>query len=160
MTGQDIQTRLDAIVTDLQTTQRGKSTQIAFRDSADALSIFPLSSDINGVVDAAQLAAIDNFLTNVKTFANDYEAAYTPVRTASTELSTARQPHQANLDAATSARQTANTALAEDATYQTALANYEAARNDAAFLNARNGYQNWNVSENYNNLQDARGNYV
>jgi hypothetical protein len=92
MTGSDIQGKLDAIVLDLQTTHKGSSVDIGLRDDAGGLHVYPLSSDANGVVNAQQLATInDDILANNKSAADAFYTASANVRTATAALTTARK---------------------------------------------------------------------
>ena len=160
MTGQDITDRLDAIVQDLQTTQKGKLATIALRNDASVVSIFSLSSDNAGNVNAAELAAINDFISQIEGLADTYEAQYAPVSDASETYRAALEPHQALAAAATQARKDYNDAILADAAVQTAKTAYDVVRLDPDYINARDAYRTWNVSENYGNLQEARGKYV
>ena len=61
MTGADIQGVLDAIVLDLQTKGKGKSVSILMRNENNNQTVLELGSDVNGVVDAGQLAGDSRF---------------------------------------------------------------------------------------------------
>jgi hypothetical protein len=159
MTGQDIQARLDAIVEDLQTFGKGQTTNIVLRGANNATTIYPLSSDA-GVVNAAQLAAIQAVVDTMKPIADSYEAGFAPVSVASTALSQAKVPHQNLFQAYGAARTALNTALEADNAYQAAKDSLESAQQNAAYIAARTAYKANNVSENFGNLQDAKGKYV
>lgn len=159
MTGQDIQDRLDAIVEDLQTKGKGQTVQVMFRDGDNHPAVLPLSSDVNGVVDAAQLNDIQLFINDLKTFADDYEQRRAPVLVANEAYNTAREPHQALIDAASLARKNLSDALTADAQYQAAKTALETARQNADYITASNFYKTMHVSENYAELQSAKGNY-
>ena len=160
MTGQEIQDRLDAIVEDLQTDYKGQYTQIMMRGDDNTANIFSLSSDGAGNVNAIQLAAIQDFIDNLKPLADTYETEYAPVQAASETFRDARAEHQVLIDAASAARVALADALEADASYQTAKTAYDAAREDAGYVAARTAYRTNNVSENYGNLQEARGKYT
>lgn len=160
MTGQDIQDRLDGIVADLQTKGKGQTVNVMFRNSGNTPNILPLSSTPAGVVNAAQLAAIQTIVDDMKAYADDYEAARVPVSAAIDAFTTAQAPHQALIDAASNARSTLNDALDADANYQTAKTNLETARANPLYISATNDYKTQNVSENYSELQSAKGKYV
>lgn len=160
MTGQEIQDKLDKIVADLQTTNKGFSTEIAFRQANGLLAVLPISADSAGIVDTAQLGAIQNVLNPIKAAADTYDTEYVSVKSASEAFSTARDAHQALIDQAKTARDNLSAALDADADYVNAKTAYDAAREAAAYIAARADYKDVNVSENYNNLSDARGNYV
>lgn len=160
MTGQEIQDRLDAIVKDLQTTQKGKGVEIALRDEGGAMSIYGLSSDANGVVNQAQLNNLQSAIDYLKPVADAYETRYAPVKTASETFRIAREVHQPLIDEATNARNALNAALEADQNYQTAKTNYETASQDPQYIAARDQYKLYNTSENFGNLSDARGKYT
>jgi hypothetical protein len=122
MTSQEIQDRVDALVTDLQTKGKGKSVNVMFRGSNGQPNILPLSSDANGVVNASQLAAIQAVADGLKTAATDYYTATAPYTQKAYEL--------------------------------------DAIRRSAAYQNARAMFAQQNVVENYNELANAKGNYV
>lgn len=159
MTGQDIQARLDAIVTDLQTTHKGKSVDILVRAEDNTSAIRTLSSDADGVVNAVQLAAIQDFIDNLKPVADTYEAEFAPVKVASETYRLARAEHQVLIDAAQAARIALQDALTADADYQAADTALKALQADVDYVNARSNYQMFNVSENFGNISDARGKY-
>ena len=161
MTGQDIQDKLGQIVTDLQTTAKGKTAQIAFRQNGGNLAIFPLSSDVNGVVQVGQLEAIQDFLDDgIKDVADAFETASVPVKATSEAFRLQRATHQTAIDAASAAREALNAELEADDLYQDAKTDYEAASTNPVYISARNDYQSNFVSENYGNLSDARGTYI
>ena len=122
MTAQDFLDRLDAIVLDLQTDGKGKTVNIMFRNANNQPNILPLSSDANGVVNAAQLAAVVDVVGFYSDFVQDYTAAIAPYTAKAAELK----------------------AIAESVGYQ----------------NARAGYKQQNISENYAELVNALGAYV
>ena len=122
MTGQDFQDRLDAIKTDLQTDGKGKTINIMFRQFGNTPYILPLSSDANGVINLAQLNAVEDFVSDLGALADQYLIDTAPYTAKAAELK----------------------AIAESAQYQEARANYK----------------NNNVSENYAELQNAKGAYV
>lgn len=72
MLAMEIQDRLDAIVHDLQFAGKGKTVQLMFRDASNQPHILPLSSNAAGVVDAAQLTAVQTFVNGLKTAADTY----------------------------------------------------------------------------------------
>ena len=159
MTGQDIQDRLDAIVTDLQTNFKGSQVDVMLRGDDGAALTFTLSSDANGIVDVAQHGAIQDFINLLKPTADDYETrrgVYTPFLDA---FKTAQEPHKPLMDAAAAARVALQSALDADAGYQTAKTNLEAARTDIAYVESVQTYSAKCVSENFGNLQEARGKY-
>ncbi len=160
MTGQDFQDKLDAIVADLQTVGKGKTINLMFRGLENSPEIFPLSSDVNGVVNAAQLAAIQTFVSDLKPIADTYTTEYAPVTTASEAFKTAQTPHDALTEAARVARVALSDALAADVPYQTAKTTLDTARSDAGYIAARDNYQANNVSENFSELSNAKGKYV
>ncbi len=122
MTAQDFYDRLDAIKTDLQTDGKGKTVNIMFRNSSNQPNILPLSSDANGVLNAAQENAIDLVVADLADFVTDYNVAIAPYTAKAAELKV----------------------IAESPAYQ----------------NARLGYKQENISENYAELQNALGAYV
>ncbi len=160
MTGQEVQDKLDAVVTDLQTTGKGQTTQFMFRDASNQPQILPLSSDANGVVDAVQLAAIQTFVDTLKDVVTNYNAAVAPVKAASETFKLAKANHQALYDDASTARTALNTALENDANYQAAKTAYDVERNDIEYQNARAAYAENNASENIAELTAAKGSYV
>lgn len=160
MTGQDIQDRVDALVSDLQTKGKGQTIQIAIRDEDRNLGIYPLSSDARGVVNAQQLGVIQNFADAAKGAADVYEAASVPVKTALEAFRQAQEPHEALMQTASAARKNLNDALLTDATYQAAKTALDAARGEQDYIDASATYKTVGVSEIYSNLQDARGKYV
>ncbi|MBX7173927.1 MAG: hypothetical protein K1X72_23355 [Pyrinomonadaceae bacterium] len=122
MTAQDFQDRLDALVLDLQTKGKGKSVNIMFRDAGNEPYVLPLSSDANGVVNAAELANVQGFVNNMKNFATQY--------------------------------------INDTAAYTAKAAELKVIAESPAYIAARETYKNNNVSENYTELQDAKGAYV
>lgn len=160
MIGQDFQDKLDAIVEDLQTKGKGQSVEVMLRGIDNTTNIFPLSSDANGIVNAAQLDALRDFITDLKPLADAYETEYAPVKVALDAFKTAQQPHEGLMTAATNARKALSDALAADANYQAAKTALDNARNDADYIAAAEAYKGSNVSENFGNLSDAKGKYV
>ena len=160
MTGQDVQDRLDALVVDLQTKGKGQTVQIMFRNPDNSPNVLPLSSNAQGVVDAAQLAAVQAFIDGLKPIATEYETRYEPVRLALEDVNTAKEPHQPLFDAAKVARKALADALTADANYQGAIATLEAERNGVEYIAAKMAFENSNVSENYSALSEAKGEYV
>lgn len=160
MVGEDFQDRLDAIVSDLQTTGKGQTVGIAVRDSGNSFAVLPLSSDANGVVNVVQLAAVQNFFNLLKPIADQYEAERAPVQAALEAFQTAQTPHQILIDAASQARKDLNDALLADANYQTKKMALENARANVDYVGAMADYRNNNVSENFGNLGDAKGKYA
>lgn len=160
MTGQDIQERLDAIVVDLQTLGKGQTTNVSLRGANNAVTNYPLSSDAGGVVNAAQLAAIQAVVDAMKPIADGYEAGLAPVSAASTALNTRKMTHTALFQAAANARNALTAALLADSQYQTANTALLTAQQDPVYVAARVAYKANNVSENFGNLQDAKGKYV
>lgn len=118
----EIQDRLDAIVHDLQFAGKGKTIQLMFRDASNQPLILPLSSDASGVVNAAQLSAVQTFVTGLKTAADTYNTDTAPYTAKAQELLVIR--------------------------------------NSPAYQNARTVFANLNVTENYNELLNAKGNYA
>ena len=159
MTGVDFQDKLDAIVLDLQTKGKGRYVQVALRDDGNNNQTFTISSDANGVVNAAQLADIQAFINDLKPVADSFTTEYEPVKTASEAFRVASIPHQALSDAATAARVAFQDALNADPNYQATKTALDTARNDPAYIAARDAYQTLNISENFGNISDAKGKY-
>ena len=122
MTGQDFRDRLMAIVTDLQFSGKGKTVEIMLRNENNQASIYPLSSDVNGVVNAVQFAAIDAKVADLEVLADDY--------------------------------------VTNTAPYTAKAAELKAIAVSPAYLEARGTYQQYNLTENFAELQDAKGSYV
>lgn len=160
MTGQDFQDRLDALVVDLQTTGKGQTVNLMFRNPNNSPNILPLSSDVAGIVNAAQLAAVQAFVDGLKPIADSANTTSAPVTAASDAFKAARTPHEPAITAAQTAQTTLRTTLEADVPYQTAKATLEAARTDVAYISSQSDYKNFNVSENYAAIQQARGEYV
>ncbi len=160
MTGQDFQNKLDAIVADLQTVGKGKTVNLMFRNPNGAPNILPLSSDVNGVVNAAQLQAIQGFVDDIGNIANTYTTEYAPVQAASEAFKTAQTPHNALIEAARVSRVALSDALTADPAYQTAKTALDNARLAPAYIVARDNYQTESVSENFSELSNAKGKYV
>lgn len=160
MTGQDIQDRLDTIVADLQTKGKGQSVNIMFRNPNNSPNILPLSSDAQGVVDAAQLAAIQAVVDGLIEPADDLTTYSAPVSAAGEAFKTASQPHEPLRVAAQDANAALKTALENDANYQAAKTALDTARSNQDYIDAQTSYKNLNVSENFAALGQARGEYV
>ena len=159
MTGQDLQDRLDAIIEDLQTKGKGQTVQIMFRDNTNSAFTMPLSSDANGVVNAAQLNQVQIAVDALKPFADEYEdrrGIYEPLLEA---YQTARAVHQPLIDAYSAARTALQDAFENDVNYQNAKTALNDARLDPDYVAAVQAYKIENVSENYQELQAARGKY-
>lgn len=90
MTGQDFQDKLDAIVRDLQTSGKGRTVKVMMRQEDNETAEFALSSDANGIVNAAQLSVIQTFIDNLKVLASDYETSRAPVMVALDTFKTAQ----------------------------------------------------------------------
>ena len=159
MTGSQIQDALEAIKTDLQTTQKGKTVDIMLRNSDGSSEVFTLSSDGAGTVNAGQLSLIQSFIDGLKPVADSYDAEYQTVKSTGQTFRTKRYAHIGLINAANQARNDLADALEADAEYQTAKTAYDQARVDADYVAARDAYKDGNLSENYGNLKDARGNY-
>lgn len=162
MTGQDFQDKLNAIVLDLQTAGKGQTVNIAMRGLNGAVSVFPLSSSVGGVVSQAQLAAINGFLADnsILDAANSYADARPIIDAPLAAFKAALQPHTALSEAATLARKNFNDALAADASYQAAKTTLDNARTDADYISSVAAYKESYVSENFGNLSDAKGKYI
>jgi len=160
MTGQEFEDKLDAIVLDLQTAGKGKTINLMFRNQGGTPNILPLSSDVNGVINGAQLAAIQNFIVDLGDSANAYNTEYAPVQAASEAFKTAQTPHNALIEAARVARVALSDALTADLAYQTAKTALDNARLVPAYIAVREDYQARNVSENFSELSNAKGKYV
>lgn len=160
MTGQDFQDKLDALVVDLQTVGKGQTINVMVRDEDNIPLNLPLSSDVNGVVNAAQLATIQGFVDGLKPIADTYTTEYAPVTAASEAFKTAGEPHTALVETARVARVALSDALTADAGYQAAKTALDNARAGAGYIAARDAYNSRNVSENFGNLSDAKGKYI
>ena len=160
MTGQEIQARIDALVTDLQTKGKGQTINVMVRNPNNSPQILPLSSDANGVVNAAQLTAIDNFFGEAIDLATDLTALSAPVTAAGEAFRLAQVPHEGLIEAARAARAALNDALANDAAYQAAKTALDAARSDPNYIAVSEQFQAMNVSENYAALARAKGEYI
>ncbi len=160
MTGADFQAKLDGIVVDLQTAGKGQTVQFISRGTNNSSTVFPLSSTAGGVVDAAQLAAIQAFLDGLMPKADGYETERVPVTAALAVFKTERAGHQVLIDAASVSRTALNVALLADAAYQTAKTALDTARTSAAYVSAAANYKDLNISENFGNLGDSKGKYV
>ena len=159
MTGLQIQERLDAIVNDLQTTQKGNGTHIMIRDNRNVPQIFTLTANEVGTVNAAQLALIQAYVDDMKSYADEYEFYNAPVQTALEAFNTAQAPHEALIEAARVARVALQTALDADADYQSAKTALETARANADYISATTNYKTENISENFAELANARRGY-
>lgn len=160
MTGTEFQGRLDALVLDLQTAGKGKTVNIMFRDSNNDSDVRPLSSDVGGVVNAAELALVQNFIDDLKVAADNYTTELAPVQAARETFNTERAGHQVEIDAATDARSALNASLLADAGYQAAKTALDDAMVVQTYIDARFDYEESNVSENYGALADAKGEYI
>lgn len=160
MTAQDVQTRLDTIVSDLQNKAKGKTTNIMFRDANNLPAIKPLSSDANGVVDAAQLADVQAFVDTLKTALTNYNTASAPVEAATETFKTERTRNLPTIEAARVAAENLKTTLEADAAYTAAKTQVETARSEPGYVSATEVYRNGNISENIAELTQARGAYV
>ncbi len=160
MTGQNIQDRLDAIVADLQTRGKGQTVNIMFRNPNNSPNILPISSDANGVVDAAQLAVIQAVVDGLIEPADDLTTYSAPVTQASEAFKTASQPHEPLRVVAQDANAALRTALESDANYQAAKQALDTARANQDYIDAQTSYKNLNVSENFAALGQAKGEYV
>ncbi len=176
MTGQDIQDRFDDLIADLGLPENtDKTAVISFRNPDNTMTTFEIQN-VGGVVHAGQTAAVQDFIDDLKPVATTYEDERAPVTAALEAVATERAGHQALIDeldmrnatlrasaayiAAQTARTNLNTALAGDADYQTAVAALNAAKLDVNYVDALSDYRSKKVSENYDNLGDAKGNYV
>lgn len=93
-----------------------------FRDANNQPLVLPLSSNAQGVVDAAQLSAVQTFINGLKTAADTYNTDTAPYTAKALELKVIRE--------------------------------------SAGYQNARAVFAGLNVTENYNELANAKGNYV
>lgn len=160
MTGQDFQDRLDAIVTDLQTSGKGQEVAILFRGSDNQPSVLSLQSDPSGVVDPVALTGIQNYINPLKTIADAYETERAPVMEALEDFNAARFVHQTLIDAASAARLALSNALEADVDYQAAKSILDAARVDVDYVAAKTAYEFNNTSENFAELSQAKGSYI
>lgn len=160
MTEQDFQDKLNAIVQDLQTNGKGMTTQYRYRTDDGNLTVLPLSSDANGSINAAQYAAVSNMINSFADEAENYNTNYAPVKATSEAYNTARSAHQTLIDTAAASRAALTAALDADANCQAAKTAVDTARSSPAYRNALLGYRSQNISENYNNLIDAKGKYA
>lgn len=158
MRGQDFQDKLDALVADM-TGKPGIQTTIFFRFPGNSPNGYSLATDANGVVDAAQLAAIQAVVNDMKPIADAFDTESVPVKTASEAFKTAQAPHEPLIEAARVARVALNDALTADVDYQTAKTALDNARADVDYVAAADAYRNNNISENFGNLGDAKGKY-
>jgi hypothetical protein len=160
MTNAEIQSKLDAVVVDLQTKGKGQTVNFMFRNPDGSPNVLPLSSDAGGVVNAGELAAVQAFVDGIKAINGDFEAAYTPVKTAKTQLANADSTRAALINAAQNANQALKNSRDNDANYQAKKSAYETAAADADYIAARAVFKSANVVENANELTNARGSYV
>ncbi len=160
MIGQDFTDRLGALVADLQTKGKGQTVNIMFRNPDNTPNILPLSSDANGVVNAAQLAAITGFIQEAQLAADEFAEQSVPVTAAAEAFRLASVPHEALSIAATNARKALTDALAADVNFQTAKIALDAARNHPVYIGTRDSYAFNNVSENFAALGQAKGEYI
>jgi hypothetical protein len=162
MTGQEIQDRLDELVTDIETFADGADygVAVAVRGSDNGMNIMSLDTSNAGSVNPTQLTAIQSVLDTIKPIADTFATEYEAVRTASEAFKTERAKHQTLIDAASAARIALNDALEADTAYQAAKTALDTARSDVDYVNARTAYKANHVSEVYGNLAEAKGNYV
>lgn len=160
MIGVEFQDKLDAIVVDLQTSGKGQTVQIMFRNPANQPATFQLFSDSAGVVDVGKLAELQTFVDALKPIADTYEVERAPVMAASEAFNLRRATHQSSIDAASAARIALQNELMADAQYQTLSTALDAARLDADYIQATANYKTNNVSENFSELSSAKGKYV
>ena len=160
MTGQDFQDKVDALVRDLQTSGKGQAVEVMFRQADNTNLILPLSSTPAGVVNVGELAAIQQEVDTMKLRADSYATNYAPVQAASEAFKTAQIPHEALIETARVARVNLQTALDADPDYQTAKTALDDARGDADYIASAADYKRLNVSENYTELQSAKGKYI
>jgi hypothetical protein len=160
MTDQDFQDRLDALVADLQTKGKGQTVNVMFRNQDNSPNILPLSSDANGVVNAAQLQAIQNVVSELAGYAGELVETSAPVQAASEAFKTASAPHEALRIAAQTANAALRDALAGDPAYQAAKAALDNARANPLYVSVSQQYERYNVSENYAALGQAKGEYI
>jgi len=159
MTGANFQTKLDGIIEDLQTDFPNHSVQIPLRGSNNAITVYPLSS-VGGVVNAGQLATLQAAVDALKPMADTYTSERAPVVTALESFNTEKARFTTEANAVSTARTTLESALEADAPYQSAKTAIDTARADAGYIAANTAYVSNNVSENFGNLGDARGNYI
>jgi hypothetical protein len=131
MTNAEIQSKLDAVVVDLQTKGKGQTVNFMFRNPDGSPNVLPLSSDAGGVV-----------------------------KTAKTQLANADSTRAALINAAQNANQALKNSRDNDANYQAKKSAYETAAADADYIAARAVFKSANVVENANELTNARGSYV
>lgn len=160
MRGQDFQDRLDALVADLQTRGKNQTVNVMFRSPTNEAEIMPLSADAQGVVNAAQLAAIQAFIDPLKGFADNADTFSQPVAAASEAFKLAGQPHEALRAAAQTANAALRDALANDPAYQAARAALDSARLNQDYVESQEFYDINNVSENFAALGQAKGEYI
>jgi hypothetical protein len=160
MTGQQLQDALDALVRDLQTTAKGRSVQIPIRDDDNNINVYTLSSDANGVVNAAQLTVLQEMVDSYKPVADAYETARAPVTALSEAFKTAQAPHEGLITAAKTARTNLETALEGDANYQAAKTALDNARSDPAYQAAIQAYKDNSIADFAAQLRLARGEYA
>lgn len=161
MTGAEIQARIDALVTDLQTVGKGQTVNVMFRNPNNTPLTMPLSSNAAGVVNQAQLDAINGFAANLLIpTADSVTTLSVPVTAASEAFKAASQPHEALRISTQTANAALKSALDGDATYQSAKAALDAARANPDYIDAQTDYKYHNVSENFAALAQAKGEYV
>ena len=160
MTGQDIGSKVDALVADLQTKGRGQTINILFRNPDNSPRIMPLSSDASGVVNVAQLAAIRTFLTGTMDAATNLATLSVPVTNASNDIKEALVQHEALITASQTASKALSEALLSDDSYQSFKRNLAEAQADADYISATLAYKNQNVAQNYAALISAKGEYI
>lgn len=161
MTGADVQGRLDAIVTDLQSVEgRGKTINFMFRNPDNSPNILPISSDANGVVNVAQLAAVQTVVDGLIVALNAYNTTVAPVRTASESFKTVRETLAPLATTAQTAAVALREAQAADPNFTAAKTAFEQARTDPAYVAASTAYRENNISENIAELASARGSFI
>lgn len=160
MTAQEVRDRLDALVSDLQTKGRGQTVNVMFRKPDNTPNILPLSSNAQGVVNAAQLTAISAVVDDLAIVAEDLDTFSAPVTAANEALRVAGVTYEPLRAAAQTASANLRTALLADPTYQAAKTAADNARKDADYLGAVELYRLNNASENIAALTQAKGEYV
>jgi citrate lyase beta subunit len=148
------------MVSDLQTAGKGQTINIMFRNPDNSPNILSLSSTPEGVVNAAQLAAIQSVVDGLKTALGAYTTAYAPVQTANENFKTV----QATFETLATTAATASTALKDarenSPDFVAAKTALTGARTEPGYIAAKSAYVGNNVSENIAELTQARGAYV
>lgn len=160
MTSAEVQSKLDSIVEDLQTKGKGQTVNFMFRNPDGTPNILPLSSDSSGVVNAAELSAIQIIVDGLKTGLTTLNTAATPVSAARNQYESARNTHISLINAARNSRAALQNAFDGDANYLAKKTAFESAVSNAAYVSARNAYKDSNVSENIAELTNAKGAYL